>query len=78
MPTINPWIGVSLVTIGVAATLIFALLHMPDSAAFASIISIGLLVVQGSSHASSVRENGMLKSQLRQNSAKKSPDEVRR
>lgn len=83
----NPWIGVALVAIGVAAIVIFAFFHLQGAADFAAIVAVGLALLQGSQHAATAKENNVLKSQLRQNGDRiiasarnlpRSPDEVQR
>lgn len=52
----NPWLGVSLIALGLAAIVLFSWLKIPQGATAIAIMTLGIGVIQGMSHQTTNKE----------------------
>lgn len=64
MQPVNPWLGLLLILVGVAAVALFARMHIDNALIPAAIITAGLGVIQAAQHWQATKQLGETRTEL--------------
>jgi hypothetical protein len=65
MQTVNPWIAVVVIVVGVGAAIGFALLHIPEASIPSGIVAVGVTILLGGAHAQTTGQLKTLRASMR-------------